>query len=117
MAYGRFDPGLLCIRQSDYAYIFSLLQEIYPTLRSHLHDPIPLFTKPLAPGVGLAEVPADGHNFGLSRCQVMARALLDTSEPSSRLTMLQQYFKEQQLDWQHPYLNPGSTNRYPVHLE
>lgn len=38
--------------------------------------PVPLFTKPLAPGLGLAEDPGDRLSFGQSRCRIAAEGLV-----------------------------------------
>lgn len=110
--YSRYDAVILCIEQGHYSAARSILQAVYPDVRSHLRDPIPLFTKHLAPGIGLAEIPEDEHDFGLHRCQQVAQALLESTHPSARLAALRQGFDQQHLDWQHPYLNPGSGDRY-----
>ncbi|QPN67092.1 T3SS effector HopA1 family protein [Synechococcus sp. CBW1006] len=53
--YGRYNAAVLELKADDYIHLRSALQENYAGLRSHLKDPIPLFTQSIAPGIGLAE--------------------------------------------------------------
>lgn len=111
--YRRYDAAVLSIERICYAYVRSLLQQVYPQVRSHLRDPIPVFTKRLAPGIGLAEEPEGEHEFGLSRCELIAHALLASPDPASRLEGLRQQFAQRHLDWQYPHLSSDSEDLYP----
>lgn len=114
LSYGRFDAAILTLESRHYVNLRAVLQHHYPRLRPHLQDPIPLFTAPLAPGIGLAEAPGDAQGFGLGRCKILARALLAAEPfPRPRQWAIQQHFAEHSLDWQRPHLNPGSRASYP----
>ena len=120
--YGRRDAGILHLQQRHYAWICPVLERIYTLTQIHFQASIPLLTKALAPGVGLAEEPVsartDRQGFGLHRFQWIADGLLDAwkvgrETPAARLLAIQQQFMQQGLDWQSPYLNPQSRDCYP----
>lgn len=113
--YGRSDGAILRIPASEYRAIQSLLSASYPEFGSHLSSPIPLFTSPLAEGVGLAELPDNGTEFGVDRCELLAVALLAAAaDGPARTRAIQDLFGQRGLDWQRPHLNPGSTGTYPT---
>lgn len=112
--YGRFNSVTLTIEATHYQDVRTILCELQARLQPHLSHPIPLFTWPLAPGVGLAECPQDEDDFGLSRCQILAEALiLADASPESRRQAMRAKFSERKLNWQHPHLNPESDSHYP----
>jgi serine/threonine protein kinase len=121
--YRRFDAGILTLEQHHYEKVRQILQDGFATamLKStHFHSPVPLFTKPLAPGIGLAEEPeSDSRDFGMNRCELVAEALLavwqtEQDSPEGRMSAIAQQFSQQGIDLQHPYLNPGSEDVYRV---
>lgn len=119
--YGRYDAVILQIERDRYADIYVPLQQFYHQGRSHLDAAIPLFMKPLAPGIGLAEDPDDDDtlDFGLQRCQLVAQGLLvaralGDETPAHRLHCIMQQFEHHQIDLAQPYLNPDSGDRYSV---
>ena len=116
-SYPRSDAGVLLLEQRHYKQARPLLASLVVAVRSHLAPAIPLFTKPLAPGIGLAEEPDDEQDFGLSRCQLVADALLEADvegdrSPEARLAAIEEEFRAAELDWQRPYLNPDSEDAY-----
>ena len=83
-------------------------------LWSYFLSNIPLFTKLLAPGLGLAEKPeykeTTGERFGLNRCQIVADGLLDAWDngdrtSSCRINAISKRFQMHFIDLQRPYLN------------
>lgn len=114
--YGRYDSGILQIERQHYDTVRRILQQVYVVPNSGATSP--LFSKPLAPGLGLAEEPdGSGGDFGMNRCQLVAEALLavwQTGEDSwqARLRAICQRFTQQGIDWQRPYLNPRSQDIY-----
>ncbi|MCH9715101.1 MAG: phosphotransferase [Cyanobacteria bacterium] len=113
LLYGRFNSAILEMEAAGYAVLRALLEaaskEIYP----YLSDPIPLFSHRLAAGIGLVESPRDDKDFGLSRCELLAQALLESGTLGpGRREMIMVKFAQQTLDWTRPYLNPGSKARY-----
>jgi hypothetical protein len=111
--YPRFNAAVLHLPVTAYPPLRSLLNHCHPSLRSHLRDPIPLFTQPLARGIGLAESPAGADDFGLNRFQLVAEVLQDASpDPGARLLALREEFARRHLDWFRPHLAPGSAGHY-----
>ena len=113
--YERFDSAILRISAATYGDVHSLLTAFYPELQPHLRSAIPLFTFPLAKGIGLAEVPENGTDFGLDRCELLAEAFLASLQNErSRRELIQLQFDKTALDLQRPHLNTASVGRYPT---
>ncbi|MBD2139212.1 hypothetical protein H6F32_16915 [Anabaena sp. FACHB-1237] len=119
--YGRYDAGVLYFERENYPEIREILQVIYHENQQYFKPEIPLFTKYLAPGLGLAEEPhqkfAPQESFGVNRCQIMANALLESWEKGKnaieeKMIIIQQHFQQHFIDLQHPYLNPDSVDIY-----
>jgi hypothetical protein len=120
-AFGRYDSGILNFEQKDYLTIRKALQTIYSQNQSYFYSQIPLFTKFLAPGLGLAEEPKQKfiaqESFGMNRCQIVANALLETWEqgkdsPEARMQAIHQHFTQSGIDLYRSYLNPNSEDIY-----
>lgn len=124
--YGRYDSGVLYFERSNYEAVRQVLTSVYAEARSHFRTEVPLFTKLLAPGVGLAEEPdykfAAQESFGMNRCQIVANGLLSArlqgdESPDSRLASIHQHFSILGIDWQRAYLNANSEDIYtPLNL-
>jgi hypothetical protein len=121
VAYGRYDSGLLYFEPQDYPAIHKILQAVYTENQSYFQAEIPLFTKFLAPGLGLAEEPtqkfAAQESFGMNRCQILANALLEAWQKGKnameeRMRTIDQHFAHHFIDLQRPYLNPSSEDIY-----
>lgn len=116
--YGRYDAGTLCLKRNHYSEIAPLLKHIYHQTQSEFGSPVPLFTKPLAPGLGLAEEPeAEIRDFGLHRCQLIAQGLLNAWEngdetPEQRLSCIYEQFAQNNINLKFPYLNSNSIDIY-----
>jgi hypothetical protein len=117
--YGRYDAVTLCLERDRYSEVAPLLKTLYQRIPSDFSPAVPLFTKPLAPGLGLVEEPeAELTDFGLHRCQLIAKGLLaawqsGNETPERRLDYIYQQFAQNHVDLQFPYLNPGSIDIYP----
>jgi HopA1 effector protein family len=124
--YGRFDSGVLYFERSDYEAVHQILEIVYALQRSHFHTEIPLFTKFLAPGLGLAEEPnqkfSEQESFGMNRCQIITNGLLAAQEAgdesvNARVTMILEQFSNLGVTLEHPYLNTNSEDIYtPINL-
>jgi hypothetical protein len=119
--YQRFDAGVLYFDKRDYAVVSGILQLVYTQHQVHFLPHIPLFTKQLAIGLGLAEEPdlkfADRESFGMNRCQIVADGLLTAFDErrdscSERMGAILAQFSQVGIDLQHPYLNSNSENIY-----
>lgn len=119
--YERYDSGVLYFERSNYEAVRQVLQVIYAEERSHFRPEVPLFTKLLAPGLGLAEEPdckfATQESFGMNRCQIVANGLLEARQksdesPGSRINAIFEHFSLLKIDWQRAYLNANSEDIY-----
>jgi hypothetical protein len=120
-AYERYDSGLLYFESHDYPAIHKILQVVYKENQAYFQPEIPLFTKFLAPGLGLAEEPTQKftsqESFGMNRCQILANALLEAWQKGKnaveeRMNAIHQHFQDHSIDLQRPYLNPTSEDIY-----
>ena len=111
--YARRDAAVLYIHQAFYAITALLLESVYAEVARYLRDDTPLFTKTLAPGLGLAEDP--GRSFGQHRCELLAAALLHSEGPDlvARRHAVEQEFARAGFSIEAPWLNPESVDTYP----
>jgi hypothetical protein len=121
--YERFDSAVLYFEKNYYATIHPVLQDIYAENQLFFQPEIPLFTKFLSPGLGLAEEPgykfSDFDSFGTNRCQVIVHGLLDAwdlgdNSPDTRMQAILGYFSLLKIDLHRPYLNANSDDIYTV---
>ncbi len=117
--FSRYDGGTLSIPQSSYLTIKSFLAQIYQAHQSSFSPNIPLFTKQLAPGIGLAEVPNTPGSFGMQRCELVATGLLmaiwqNQTSATDKLCAIQQQFNDARVDMRWPHLNPGNLDIYRI---
>jgi hypothetical protein len=119
--YNRFDSGVLYFDGQHYKSVARVLEGVYAECQSHFAPKIPLFTKQIALGLGVAEEPdkkfADQESFGMNRCQIVANGLLknlDQGECSYEENMkaILEEFILTGIDIKYPYLNRGSNNFY-----
>lgn len=120
-AFGRYDSCILEFEKQDYLTIRKILQTVYSQHQSYFLPEIPLFTKFLAPGLGVAEQPqqnlVNNESFGMNRCQIIANALLESWQQGEKsierkMQIIENSFKEAGIDLQHPYLNSNSADIY-----
>ncbi|MEO1375383.1 MAG: T3SS effector HopA1 family protein [Cyanobacteria bacterium J06635_10] len=119
--YQRHDSGVLYIEKPNYEAVRKVLETVYSENKSHFKLDIPLFTKQLAPGLGLAEEPdskfAQQESFGMNRCQIVANGLLQAwlegdNSPEARMEAILGQFSHLGIDLEHPYLNANSEDIY-----
>lgn len=119
--YLRADAGVLYVDQRDFGRLRPIIKQLYDDLRTGLNAPVPMFTKRLAPGLGLAEDPGGGLSFGQSRCRTAAEGLRrcwteGLRQPEARLHLVTEVFREKGLDPMRLYLAQGSADRYTIDL-
>jgi hypothetical protein len=73
--YDRADAGVLYFGKRYYDRLRSPVAKILKDVEGGLRPEVPLFTKKLAPGLGLAEDPRNDMSFGQHRCHLIAQAL------------------------------------------
>lgn len=121
--YQRYDSGVLYFDKDNYESVRQILSDVYLEERSHFKSEIPLFTKELAPGLGLAEEPdkkfASQESFGTNRCQVIANGLLAAwqqgdNSTEGRMRAILEQFSLLGIDLERPYLNANSEDVYQL---
>jgi len=120
--YDRRDTAVLLVDHRHARLTSELLAGILPEILPQLLGPVPLFARPLAPGLGFAEDPGGGTSFGMHRCGLMAEALWDAhtrglDDPTARLERVVEAFRQAGLDPHRPHLR-GTRDLYQFpHLE
>ena len=115
--YERTDAAVLYVAKRWYRIVAELLTGTYQNLAPHLRAETPLFSKPLAAGLGLAEDPGNGESFGSHRCRLVAEALCQAEAqgrrtPEARLEEIDKHFSQVGLRLDSAYLGPGSLDTY-----
>ncbi len=112
----RCDCGTLWLDRSNYPILQPLLAEIYHTYRAEFSPPVPLFTKLLAPGLSIAQVPVAGGSFGRQRCQLLSTGLVTATERGqiarAKLTTVERVLTDAGVDLAQPHLNLAARDFY-----
>lgn len=121
--YQRYDSGVLYFDKRDYEVIKQVLKTVYQEQKLHFKSEIPLFTKQLAIGLGLAEEPdkkfAIQESFGMNRCQIIANGLLAVwhqgdNSIEGRMRAIIEQFSSLGIELQRSYLNVNSEDIYTI---
>jgi hypothetical protein len=115
--YSRCDAGVLYAPRTVFAELAPAVASAHRRIAGELRATTPVFTKRLAPGLGLAEDPGDGQSFGMHRAALLARAVVRAHElgyesEARRANVVEEVFAEHGLDLDRPYLRPGSSDDY-----
>jgi hypothetical protein len=116
--FSRRDNMVLYVSQDLFRVTGLALASAMPAIVDGLDDDVPLFTKWLAPGIGLAEDPRErGESFGSARCRLVAAALLAARDeggfPYDRFAgAFERAAAAEGLLLDALWLNPGSTDDY-----
>lgn len=118
-AYVRADAGVLYLERRYFAAARPLVVRIHAALGTRLRADVPMFTKRLADGLGLAEDPSNRMSFGQSRCQLAARGLWacfrrGPRDLDARLDAVAEAFRAEGLDPAAPHLERGSEDFYTL---
>jgi hypothetical protein len=116
-SYCRADAGVLYVEKRHHPAARHLVGGVLLAVRAGLREEVPLFTKRLAPGLGLAESAASGLSYGQGRCRLMAEALWAEFARGGRAFnalagAVAQAFDRAGLDPRLPYLELGSDDTY-----
>lgn len=123
--YSRLDAAVLYVNKRFYQITAVLLARVHQAICPHLAPSTPLFTKPLAPGLGLAEDPGNGESFGMQRCRILAEAISGAytdpgqteAPPETVLDTVVRRLELAGVRTDVPYLNAGSVDQYRFPLE
>ena len=113
--YHRADAGVMYFRRRGDDRIGRVVARIHSAVAHSLRPDVPLFTKRLRPGLGLADSPTAGASFGEHRCRLVARALWDSfirheADRSVRVESLASAFLHAGLDPLRPHLERGESD-------
>jgi len=110
--FSRRDAAVLYIDPRYYFVTALLVESVHSEVLRYLNAGTPLFTKPLAHGLALAEDPGD--SFGQHRCAILGGAMTASrGKPvQERLAEVRRRFEERGLSLDTPWLNPNSPGRY-----
>lgn len=118
-AYTRSDAAVLYFA----ARYFQVVSRLIPTFRAEVQDAlrpaVPLMTRRLYAGIGLAEDPATGESFGMSRSRLIAQAIWDAyvrgaQSEDARMQELAIQFQRNGLSLDRPYLRASSADIYDL---
>ncbi|MGZ4224632.1 MAG: T3SS effector HopA1 family protein [Solirubrobacteraceae bacterium] len=117
--FDRCDAAVLYLCGDTFQMLRRMLLEVAASLAAHLRPRIPALTLPLAPGVGLAESAGMGESFGMSRCRLLAQAIVDADEvgidaPAARLTAVIDHLAENGVAIDAPYREPLVDGRHAL---
>lgn len=115
--YTRTDAMVLYCAKRYFDVVYRLLQLIPDEILSALESSVPLFSKALLPGIGLAEDPNTGESFGMHRCRMVAEGIVDAwllghQSVPARFRAVAARFAMSGFQLDAPYLNPGSMNLF-----
>lgn len=116
-AYYRADAGVIYVSRRYQSQIGDPIAGIHSKVALALRREVPLFTTPLADGVGVCELERGGPGFGVSRCQLIARSLWESFargelDRETRAAALSLAFINDGLDPLRPHLESGSPGEF-----
>ncbi|HEY0794958.1 MAG TPA: T3SS effector HopA1 family protein [Acidisarcina sp.] len=112
-SYVRVDTGVSYIPRRYFSIAVDLALDVRASLGAALQPDVPLFTRPLAPGLAFAEDPGNSESFGTARCRLLAQGLWEAYTKGAAgleasLAAVEAAFHREGISLDHPYLNPGS---------
>jgi hypothetical protein len=114
----RRDAAVLYIDRRYYCIAAMLVESVHTEVLPWLNRSTPLFAKPLAPGLALAEDP--GESFGQHRCAILASAMAAAHGRTveQRLDEVRRHFEDRGLSLDTPWLNANAAGdyEYPVSM-
>ena len=119
VGYDRSDAAILYVNHGYFRPVAELIADVRQQVADRLESYTPLFSKQLAPGLGLAEEPTTGESFGQQRCRILAEAIwniyeLNLEEDEQQLEEIRKQLEVSGIDADLPYLNAGSTGDYDL---
>jgi hypothetical protein len=115
--YTRSDAAVLYFAARYYQIVSRLLPFVITAVQPYLRPATPLLTYRLHDGVGLAEDPATGESFGMSRSRLVAQAIWDAyargmQTEEARVLELSIQFERNGLSLERPHLRGASADIY-----
>ena len=116
-AYGRTDAAVLYIGARYFTITARIVAQVRETMP--LESSVPLFSKQLWPGIGVAVEPGSGESFGMHRCRLAAEGIVDAwreggQDVATRLAAIAARFAADGLDLNRPWLGPGGVDLFTL---
>lgn len=116
-SYDRCDAGVLYTPRRALQTVAALLPTLREAIADHLLPGTPALTKPLAPGLAVADDPPGGDSFGMHRCGLLAGGAITAFEAGigagpERLAAVEAHFEEGGVSFERPYLNADSVDEF-----
>lgn len=116
-AYDRADAAVLYVGHRYFPIVARIVMAALD--RVALDDAVPLFTRRLRPGVGVAMEPGSGESFGSHRSRLVAEGLVEAwqrgeIDGEARLRAVEGRFAAAGVDLARPWLNPGAADRFDL---
>jgi type III HopA1-like effector protein len=116
-AYTRSDAGVLYFNEVDKRCVSGTVSAVYGSIAPFLNGDVPMFTRRIAPGLGLAEDPGTQESFGQHRCRILAEGIIRAHEEQAkslqdRLRIVESQFASEGIRLSQPHLNPRSEDHY-----
>jgi hypothetical protein len=113
--YRRTDAAVLYIGARYFTITARIVAQVRETML--LESNVPLFTKRLWPGIGVAVEPGSGESFGTHRCRLAAEGIVDAwregnQDVPARLAAISARFAADGLDLNWPWLGPGGVDLF-----
>jgi hypothetical protein len=113
--FDRTDVAVVYLAKRFFRIATELMLHIHPQIEDVLEDDVPLFSKRIAKGLGIAEDPGTSESFGQSRCRSLAQSVWNCYQRGeqsleARWSEFRKLLKEGGIDPEHPHLNAGSLD-------
>jgi len=117
--YTRCDAMVLYCAHRYFQIVARIIGNLPLSVLQQLEGSVPMFTKRLRAGVGLAEDPGNGESFGMHRCRLTAEGIVDAWQqnhmgPEAWLQAVDARFTLNGLKLNYPYLGPGSIECFEL---
>ncbi len=117
--YDRVDSAVLSVSKRYFPITAQLIADSWPQLTPQLLEETPLFARPLAPGLAVAEDLEEGESFGGLRCVLLAEGLWDAhvarvQSDADRLACVAERFSAAGFSLEQAHLNAGSTHVFEL---
>ena len=115
--YTRTDAVVLYVAKRYFHITARIILSLPSSVDAGLRESVPLFSKKMRRGVGLAEEPNTGESFGMHRCRLTAEGMVDAwysgnQTAAGRMQAIGSRFALNNLNLEKPYLNPGSEDLF-----
>jgi len=115
----RTDVAVIYLAKRFFGIAAGVIPEIHSAVSDYLEEEVPLFTRKLAKGVGVAEDPGTGESFGQSRCKHLAQAVWNCyakgqQSTEGRFREFHRLLTANGINTKYPHLNAGSYDWYEL---